>query len=115
MSTGPLNKTGLGEAVALELGVSKQQGHRAVAAVLDVIARTVAAGHSVTVTNFGTWTPRYVPERKLAAREAPVSLATRARTVPAHHKLRFTVSPRLRAAVKAQDPAAATIRKRPQS
>ena len=52
---GPLNTTALAAHVARELGVTLDDGHRAVDAVLNTITRALAAGHSVTVTNFGSW------------------------------------------------------------
>ncbi|MEV0691813.1 HU family DNA-binding protein [Streptomyces sp. NPDC050388] len=106
--TGPLNKTRLAEAVALQLGVSNEDGIRAVEAVLNVIARTVAGGHSVTVTNFGSWIPKHRPAstRRNPQNGDPVP-------VPAHTRLFFRLSDRLAAAVRAQDPAAADITKLP--
>lgn len=105
--TGPLNKTALGEAVAATLGVSIEDGHQAVAAVLDTIARTVAAGHQVAVTNFGTFVPKHVPARKAwnPATGDPI-------LVEAGMRVHFRVSPQLQAAVKAHDPDAAVITKR---
>ena len=105
--TGPLNKTALGEAVAAELGTSHEQGQRALNAVLNVIARTVAAGHSVTVSNFGTWLPKHVPARKRRNPQTGGSLV-----VPAHTWLVFRASDQLQDAVKAHDPEAAVITKR---
>lgn len=107
-TTGPLNKTALGEAVAAELGVSLEQGHQAVAAVLNTIARTVASGHSVTVTNFGSWTPKHVAARKVRNPQTDERFVQ-----PASTRLAFRISDHLRDVVKAQDPSAADITKRP--
>lgn len=103
----PLNKTALGEAVAAALGVSIEDGHQAVAAVLDTIARTVAAGHQVAVTNFGTFVPKHLPARKAWNPQTGDPVVVEAGT-----KLHFRVSPQLQAAVKANDPDAAVITKR---
>jgi nucleoid DNA-binding protein len=105
--TGPLNKTGLAAAVAGELGVSLDEGFRALNAVIDSIARTVAAGHDVTITNFGTFRAIEAPSRK--ARNPQTGERVQ---VPARADVRFRVSPRLRAVVRAGDPSA-SIRKRP--
>lgn len=106
-TTGPLNKTDLGEAVAAELGVSHEQGHRAVAAVLNTIARTVASGHQVAVTNFGTWRPVYRPAHKAHNPQTLEHIHVQART-----RLAFRVSAQLQDAVNAGDPDAAVITKR---
>lgn len=105
--TGPLNKTALGEAVAATLGVSIEDGHQAVEAVLNTIAYTVACGHRVTVTNFGSWAPMHVPARKIRNPQTGERFIN-----PASTRLVFRISDHLRDAVKAQDPAAANIAKR---
>lgn len=108
--TTSLNKSGLAEAVAIELGISIHDGLRAVDAVLDIVTRTVTAGHSVSVTNFGTWLPVQHPER--------TGFNPKTRTpvpIPARQVLKFRQSPRLREVVEAADPAAATIRKNPKT
>jgi len=103
-----MNKTQLGEAVADDLGCSKEDGLLAVEAVLDAIARTVAGGETVRVTNFGTWLPVQRPER--TARDPrngdPI-------TVPARQEMSFIQSDRLRELIRAADPETATIRKLP--
>lgn len=108
--TTPLNKRSLGEAVAIELDTSIEEGQRAVETVLDLIARAVAAGHPVTITNFGTWVPVQRPER------AGFNFHTGEHvTVPAKQALIFRQSERLREIVAAADPATATIRKLPKT
>jgi DNA-binding protein HU-beta len=106
--TGPLNGTRLAEAVAAEMGISRREGKRAVEAVLGIIARSVAGGHPVNVTNFGTWIPVQVDERtaRNPATGEPV-------VVPARQELRFRQSPRLQELVREADPETATIRKYP--
>lgn len=106
---GPLNGTDLAEAVALTLGATNEDGRRAVEAVLDVIARSVIAGHQVNVTNFGTWIPVAAAERK--GRNPQTGEVV---VIPAKQDIRFRISPRLRELVRAADPTA-TIRKRPKS
>lgn len=108
--TGRLNTTALGEAVAVDLGISQQEGSRVLQAVLDVITRAVTAGHPVAVTNFGTWLPVHRPERTA---HNPATGGTV--TVPARQELRFRPSDRLRELVASEDPAAATIRKQPRT
>lgn len=106
-ATGPLNKTGLAAAVAAELGVSIDDGYRALNAVLNTITRTVTAGHDVTVTNFGTF--RAVEEASRVRRNPQTGDRV---PVPAHPTVRFRVSPRFREVVRSGDPSA-SIRKRP--
>lgn len=107
-ATGPLDKVTLGHAVAAELGISQEKGRQAVAAVLNVIARTVAAGHPVTVTNFGA----FLPEQK-TPRNAWNPQTGQPHTIPARTWLKFRPSPQLQEAVVAGDPDAAVITKRP--
>ncbi|MGW5123233.1 HU family DNA-binding protein [Streptomyces sp. NPDC004069] len=104
---GPLNKTGLAEAVAAELGISQREGRRVVDAVLNTITRTLAAGHSVTVTNFGSWHAVQKPERQAHNPQSGEWF-----TVPARQEIRVLMSPRLRDLVRAGDPSA-SIRKHP--
>ncbi|MFB7589335.1 HU family DNA-binding protein [Streptomyces sp. NPDC056169] len=108
--TGRLSTTGLGEAVAAELDIPLADGSLAVQAVFNVIARAVAGGHSVAVTNFGTFLP---VER--AARIARNPQTGQPVTVPANADVRFRVSPGLRATVRTADPESATIRKSPKT
>ena len=108
--TTPLNKRSLGEAAAIELGVSIEQGCRTVETVLDLIARAVTAGHPVTITNFGTWVPVQRPERTGFNPQTGQPV-----TVPAKQALIFRQSDRLREIVAAADPATATIRKLPKT
>lgn len=105
--TGPLNKTALATAVAAELGVSIDDGYRALDAVLNTITRTVTAGYDVTVTNFGTFRAVVHPAR--TARNPKTGDPVQ---VPARPAVHFRVAPRLREVVQGGDPAA-SIRKRP--
>lgn len=105
--TGPLNKAGLAKAVAAELQISQAEAHRAVEAVLNTIGRTVASGHQIAITNFGTWLPKHVPAR--AARNPQTGDLV---TLPARTRLVFRASEQLQDAVKARDPQAAVITKR---
>lgn len=107
---GRLNTTLLGEAVAIELGVSLDDGARAVQAVLGVITRAVVAGHPVAVTNFGTWMPIQRPSR--IARNPVTGQPV---VVPARQEMAFRQSDRLRELVAAADPVAASIRKHPKT
>jgi nucleoid DNA-binding protein len=105
--TTPLNKAGLIRAVAAELGVSRDDAQRAVDAVLNTITRTLAAGHSVTVTNFGSWHAVDRPER--AARNPQTGDRV---TIPARRAVRVRVAPHLQKVVRT-GAASASIRKRP--
>lgn len=60
MTTEPIDTTNLNHgslvrAVAAESGVSQAVVRAVLRAFFDVVGRTVANGHRVTVTNFGTW------------------------------------------------------------
>lgn len=103
----PLNKTSLAETVAADLGITVKEAFRVLDAVFEPIARTVTAGHDVTVTNFGTWRAVLDPERKARNPQTGERI-----TVPARHAVRFRVSPRLQEVVQAGDPTA-SIKKRP--
>lgn len=105
-----LNTTLLAEAVAIELGVSNEEGARAVQTVLGVITRAVVAGHPVAVTNFGTWLPIQRPAR--TARNPHTGGTV---TVPARQELSFRASDRLRELVASADPVTASIRKHPKT
>ncbi|MBX7464902.1 HU family DNA-binding protein [Streptomyces sp. MAG02] len=105
---GPINFGDLAALVANELDISERKACRAVAAVLNNISRTVAAGHSVTVTNFGSWRP--IPTAERSARNPHTGGSV---TVPASVRVAFRPSPHFTAAVRASDPGAAVIRKQP--
>lgn len=53
-----MNRTQLVDAVAADTGLSGVDAGRAVAAVLDHLARAVAAGEPVTLAGFGTFERR---------------------------------------------------------
>ncbi|MGW6602273.1 HU family DNA-binding protein [Streptomyces sp. NPDC055036] len=107
---GRLNTTLLGEAVAIELGVSNEGGARAVRAVFDVITRAAVSGHTVAVTNFGTWKPVNRP-----ARTARNPITGEPVSIPDRQELTFRMSDRLRELVASKDWAAATICKNPKT
>ena len=54
-----MNKAQLSEAVAKELGIPLIHGAKQVDAVLNVIARELLLGNSITVTGFGTFDIRH--------------------------------------------------------
>ncbi|NGO69160.1 HU family DNA-binding protein [Streptomyces boncukensis] len=101
-----LNKGELADALAAELGISRRQARLAVEGVFDLIARAVSAGHTVTISNFGSWRPEEKPAR--AARNPFTGERVQ---VPARGGMRWRTSPRLREHLR--DGTAATIRKHP--
>lgn len=107
--TGPLNYRALAEHLAAETGTSVATAKTTVTALLDIITRTVADGHPVTISNFGTWMPTERPPR--AARNLQTGETMH---LPASRAVRFRVSPRLADIVRAGN-TAATVRKRPKS
>jgi nucleoid DNA-binding protein len=103
-----LSRTSLGEAVALRLGVSLEQGHEAVFAVLDTVAKTLAGGYGVSVTNFGAWHPVVKPGRR--ARNPQTGEAVQ---VDDAFRVKWTTAPKLKEIVNGE--AEPTIRKAPKS
>ncbi|MFI8535428.1 HU family DNA-binding protein [Streptomyces aquilus] len=99
--TGPLNKTQLAEVVAADLGIPAAEGGRVLEAVFDAIVRTNAAGHDVTITNFGTFRAVEDPARKARNPQTgqPVD-------IPPRPTVRLRVSPRLAEILRARDTAA---------
>ncbi|MEV6791299.1 HU family DNA-binding protein [Streptomyces sp. NPDC051320] len=94
-------------AVAAEAGLTREQAQAAVRAVFDTIARDLAAGRSLTVSNFGTFSAKVRP----AGVAQNIATGERMATV-AHHVPRFRATGRLRDMVRDQD-ATASIRKLP--
>ncbi|CAM5683058.1 Integration host factor subunit alpha [Streptomyces rimosus subsp. rimosus] len=86
--TGPLNYTALSEHLAAETGTSVDTAKATVTALLDIVARTVADGHPVTISNFGAWLPTERPAR--AARNPHTGETMH---LPASRAVRFRVSP----------------------
>ncbi|WP_424891845.1 HU family DNA-binding protein [Streptomyces sp. XH2] len=105
-----MNRGALVDAVAARTGFSRAQVDAVISETFDTIARTVTAGSPVMLSNFGTWTPKKMPPRSARNLQTGGSVP-----VPARQVVRFKASPRLRATVRAADPAAATARKRPKS
>ncbi|MEV5449998.1 HU family DNA-binding protein [Streptomyces sp. NPDC052535] len=106
--THPLNTTSLIQTVARDLDVQPADVHDTVMATFDVIARAAAGGHNVAITNFGTFRAYRVDARQVRNPQTG-----KTRTVPAHRKVAFRVSPALADAVRRRLSASATIRKLP--
>ncbi|QFG07906.1 DNA binding, HU-like domain [Streptomyces phage Stuff] len=104
--THDLSRTSLGEAVAARMGVSLEQGHEAVFAVLDTVAKTLAGGYGVTVTNFGSWHPVVAPSRRAHNPQTMEPV-----TVPETFRVKWTTAPKLKEIVNGD--AEPTIRKAP--
>ena len=68
-----MNKTELVAAVAAKTELSKKNAEKAVAAVLDTIAETLAAGEKVQIVGFGTFEVR---EREARTAKNPRTLET---------------------------------------
>lgn len=101
-----LNKTTLAAAVAVEGELTSDQAEAAVHVVLNVIAKTLAAGYGVAITNFGSWHP--------VVKDARVGRNPQTgETVPIAEKfgVKWTSSPKLKAMINGQAPA--TISKDP--
>lgn len=68
-----MNKTELAAVVAAKTELSKKNAEKAVAAVLDTIAETLAAGEKVQIVGFGTFEVR---EREARTAKNPRTLET---------------------------------------
>jgi DNA-binding protein HU-beta len=101
-----INHTALVEHVAAEAGVSPKVVGKVLRAFFDVVGRKVTEGHSVNVTNFGTWTSTIQPERLAHNPQTmePMVLSERRRA-------RFVFAPAFRKAV-VSGVVPATLRKR---
>lgn len=106
--TGKLNTTALAEAVATDLGISNSAAEDAVRAVFNTITRAVASGHDVAVTNFGTFRSVRAEQRTAYNPQTGGKV-----TVPAHQKLAFRASRRLRENVRRRRVATGGITKLP--
>jgi DNA-binding protein HU-beta len=78
-----MNKTELVEAVAAKTASTKAAAARAVEAVLDTIAETVAKGDSVAVIGFGTFESRKRAARTGKNPRTGAAIKIAAATVPA--------------------------------
>jgi DNA-binding protein HU-beta len=105
--TSRLNTTRFIEVVAADLGITPKEAHQTVLTVFSAIARANASGHSVSITNFGTFLSHRVKRTK---RRNPQT--GEAFTAPAFQAVRFRVSPHLADAVRRRD-RNVTIRKAP--
>ncbi|MEV7871470.1 HU family DNA-binding protein [Streptomyces sp. NPDC088124] len=94
-------------AVVRDTGVTHRVARAAVGAVFDTIARSLADGETITVSNFGTFVPATLPERRS---HNPVTGAPM--TAPETVVPRFRARGRLREMVRDQDPTA-SVRKLP--
>lgn len=106
-AVGNLTKTGLAAELANRMGVAQAIADEAVENIFDICAQRVAQGHSVSITNFGTFA-RVV--RK--ARQARNPQTGDVLTAPERKAVRFIVSPRLAQYTNSEMPEKATIRKR---
>jgi DNA-binding protein HU-beta len=76
--------------------------------VLDTIAKTLAGGYGVAITNFGSWHPVIAPARK--ARNPQTGEAVQ---VPETFRVKWTTAPKLRDMVNGD--AEPTISKAPKT
>lgn len=102
-----LNLMSLTEAVAAETGLSLDDAQEVVQSTLDVMGRTLAAGHSIRLSNFGSFSvgERYVPGGALGGLAGPARMVK---------IIRFRATGRLLAAVRAGLPVT-TLKKNPKS
>lgn len=105
---GNLNKKTLADQFAARSDVSSAAALDFMETLFDIIGQTVAAGGTVAVTNFGTWSR---PNR--SARMVRNPQTGNKFMVPEQYGIKFAVSPRLVQYANSGNPSAATIRKLP--
>lgn len=106
--TGDLNFTRFAELLEAEAGLDAGDGRRVLQAALDILARHVAAGFRVRLTNFGSFVAKTVkvPQGGLPfRREAGVSIPEEIR------KVKFTATGIFADVVKSEGPVG-SLRKR---
>ena len=74
--------------VAERMGVSQNQGAKAVEAVIDSILAAVTEYDSIVLTGFGKFEVRQIKERKM--RDISGDPTSEMKTVPAHKRLGFS-------------------------
>jgi DNA-binding protein HU-beta len=100
------NKTTLAEALAAEMGFKGSVARETVETLFDIMARSVATGYTVSVTNFLSM--ERVDKDPRIARNPHTGETI---SVPERKAIRIVVSPRLNAYANSSDPSQATIRK----
>ena len=101
-----LNKAKLADAVAHNTGLARGVAYEVVESVFDIMARTVANGGAVSISNFGSM------ERIVRGPRAARNPQTGERIqLPARKAVKWTVSPRLQEYANSDDPSRTTIRK----
>ncbi|MFJ2178928.1 HU family DNA-binding protein [Streptomyces sp. NPDC087851] len=94
-------------AVVRDTGVTHAVARTAVTSVFDAIARSLAVGETITISNFGTFAPVTLRERRSHNPATGAPLTAPETVVP-----RFRARGRLRDMVRDQDPTA-SVRKLP--
>lgn len=94
-----MNRKHLVKAVSATAGIPARDAEPIIDAVLDAIARTLAAGEPVSIVNFGTFTP--APRQARAGRNPATGEAVRIEATVVPH---FQASSRLRELVAGKRP-----------
>jgi DNA-binding protein HU-beta len=102
-----LNKQSLADAVASEMGLARSVAYEALETAFDIMAREVAQGGTVSITNF----------LSMERVEKKVRMARNPHTgerieVPARLAVRVKVAPQLNQFANSEDPSLTTIRKK---
>lgn len=105
-----LNKMSLAEAVAEQKGGSVSDIYETLEIAFDIIAKRVAQGARVSITNFGSWARPVKKSRRARNPQTGETLI-----VPDRKGIKFSASPRWIGFANSDDPSAATIRKNPKS
>jgi nucleoid DNA-binding protein len=103
-----LNKVKLADCLAQRMGLARTVAYEAVENVFEIMARTVATGGSVSITNFGS--VELIEKRGRRARNPHTGEAI---DVPPRKAVKFNASPRLNGFANSSDPTQATIKKLP--
>lgn len=101
-----LNKAKLADAVADDTGLARSVAYEVVERVFDIMAKTVASGGSVSISNFGSM--ERIDKGPRAARNPQTGARIQ---LPPRKAVKWTVSPRLQQFANSDDPSQTTIRK----
>lgn len=101
-----LNKQSLADAVAERMGLARSVAYEAVETMFDIMALTVAQGHSVSITNFASM--ELVTKKSRMARNPHTGQRIE---VPSRKAIKFNVAPRLTDFANSDRPEETTIRK----
>lgn len=105
-----LNKLKLADTLAKRMGLARNVAYEAVENMFDIVAKTVATGGSVSITNFASI--ERIERRPRRARNPQTGEVVQ---VPSRMAVKFNPSPRLVEFANSDDPSKTTIKKQPKT